>query len=136
MPRGPDAWRLGRGISEGLYCGWPRTPSASRVHVWQPCAAGSARCVPRRPVACVVPGIKVMLLLGMYEGARPSGSGLGLGSDRAGCWAGVRFLGAEGALVSCSADRTVKLWSADVNGAFTAAAVFQARRRLGPPHAS
>ncbi|KAK9838127.1 hypothetical protein WJX81_002866 [Elliptochloris bilobata] len=38
---------------------------------------------------------------------------------------GVQFLGSDGALVSCSADRTVKLWSADAEGAFTAAAVFQ-----------
>lgn len=39
---------------------------------------------------------------------------------------GVRFLGGEGALVSCSADKTVKLWSADAEGAYTTAAVFQA----------
>jgi len=39
----------------------------------------------------------------------------------------VRFLGDQGALVSCSADKTVKLWSADAEGAYSTSAVFQVR---------
>ncbi len=39
----------------------------------------------------------------------------------------MRFLGDQGALVSCSADKTVKLWSADAEGAYSTSAVFQVR---------
>ncbi len=42
----------------------------------------------------------------------------------------MRFLGDQGALVSCSADKTVKLWSADGEGAYSTSAVFQARPAL------
>lgn len=123
----PDCWS--EGMEGGACCSWPRIRGARQTA----CAAGS------RPVCHDASGLcgrpRALRTCRCLDLCGPSHTGAQPVSCLTGrlCWAGVRFLGGEGALVSCSADRTVKLWSADAEGAFTAAAVFQARGAPAPP---